>query len=61
MSLLYKELPAEARTSLAVRIPPPGPIPADTLVAMVPGETGDWHDIAGWREITRQPLSGAQA
>jgi 2'-5' RNA ligase len=57
MSLLYKELPAQVRASLALRNPPPGPIQADTLVAMIPGNTGDWHDITGWREIARQQLA----
>jgi 2'-5' RNA ligase len=57
MSLLYKELTAEVRASLAQRIPLPGPIPADTLVAVIPGESGDWHDVAGWREIASRRLS----
>jgi 2'-5' RNA ligase len=57
MSLLYKQLPAEVRASLALRTPRPGPLHADTLVAMIPGDTGDWHDIAGWREIARQELA----
>lgn len=56
MSLLYKQLPAEVRASLARSVPAPGPIHADTLVAMIPGDTGDWHDITGWREIAREQL-----
>lgn len=58
MSLLYKEdLAPEVRAKLASTNPPPPPFRADTLAVVVPGPSGDWHDVAGWREIARYSLS----
>lgn len=57
MSLLYKDLAPEVRAKLASSHPPPPPFRADTLAVVIPGASGDWEDIAGWREIARYPLS----
>lgn len=55
LSLLYKELPADARAALAQRIQPPTSFACDRIAATTHGP-GGWLNIPSWTEICSHSL-----
>lgn len=60
VSLLYAELPAAERQTLARTLPSLGSLTFDALELIAPGDgAAGWNDVAGWRTEARFRLGGA--